>query len=377
MAQQLPSPGESYGTHVGKWSANDTELYTLYTLLEIAVGALNFGSFTGSTLSDNEKLKTLIQELETAIELQSENILINQDFSIWQENTTFTNPANDVYTADGYLVRKVDGGGTAPSVNVKKNTSVHEDAFAQSCELEVTNVGVADAGMYWGVRQDIEDFEKYKGKTVTLAIRIRASTSLVLAGRLSVYDGVGSDVINITSVGTSWVTYSITRILDSSATQIWTFFDIAKNNGTISTTGSVYIQWMRFVLGSVDTPLIPEKTADSLDDSQRHYQKTYAQGVFPGTATEIGAVWQEITAVASADHTITIDVKFPKVMKAAPTIVLYDLAGNSGRVTMAAGDDIVGTVSQISDSGFKIAATNGAAATSRKLAFHYTAISRV
>ena len=64
-------------------------------------------------------------------------------------------------------------------------------------------------------------------------------------------------------------------------------------------------------------------------------------------------------------------------MKAAPTVTLYDLAGNSGKVSMAAGNNITGTVSQISDSGFKISATNGASATSRKIAFHYTAISRV
>jgi len=133
---------------------------------------------------------------------------------------------------------------------------------------------------------------------------------------------------------------------------------------------------MKLELGSVATPLIPRRDDKDLDLSQRNYQKTYLQSVFPGAVTEAGAVWQEITAVASADHTITIDVKFPKVMKAAPTVTLYDLAGNSGRVTMAAGNDIVGTVSQISDSGFKISATNGAASASRKLAFHYTAVSR-
>ena len=64
-------------------------------------------------------------------------------------------------------------------------------------------------------------------------------------------------------------------------------------------------------------------------------------------------------------------------MKAAPTITLYDMAGNSGRVTMAAGDNIVASAALQADSGFRVAATNGALSLSRILQFHYTAISRI
>jgi len=313
----------------------------------------------------------------TGMYAQSEKILINQDFSIWQEEEAFTNPGVNVYTADGYYVWKQDGGGTAPSVNVKKNTSIHEPAFKQTCELEITNVGVSDSARRWYYNQKLEDYQNYRGKTITLSVRISASTTIIFPGKIIIEDGIGSSSAIITSIETDSITYLIEHTVADNATKVQGIFAICSGAGEISTTGSIYIQWMKLELGSVATPLIPRKTGDDLNDSQRHYQKTYAQGVFPGATTEIGAVWQEITAVADADHTITIDVKFPKIMKAAPTITLYDLAGNSGRVSMAAGDNIVGTVSQISDSGFKISATNGAAATSRKIAFHYTAISRV
>lgn len=378
MAKQNPSPGENYGTHVGKWNANDIELYTLYTLLEIAVGAIDFGTFTGSILSDNEKLKTLLQQLETALELRSEAININPSFDIWQENTTFTNPADGVYTADGYYITKADGDGTAPTINTKKNTTDMEVGFKQCCELEITNVGVQGTTVSQRIGGKIEDFENYRGKTLTLSIRVAASVSIGLTtGAFYLYDGVDTVAVTLTSVTTSYVTYSGTLTVAATATELRWFFALISTTGTISTTGSIYIQHVKLEIGAVATPLIPKSTGKELEPAQRNYQKTYLQGVFPGTATEIGAVWQEITAVSSADHTMTIDVKFPKVMKAAPTVTLYDLAGNSGRVTMAAGDNIVGTVSQISDSGFKISATNGAAATSRKIAFHYTAISRV
>ena len=379
MAKITPSPGQSFGDHVAAWNANDTELYTLYDLLNGPVGDIDFGSFTGSTLLDNENAKTLFQQLETALELRGEAININPDFSIWQEEETFTNPANGVYTADGYYVHSGAGGGTLPTVNIKKNTVDMEVGFEQCYELEITNVGGAGATRVYRISQLEEDYKKYAGKTAILSFRIKASVAITLSsGLLHVYDGVSAGVANVNSITTDWVTYSATRAIDASATLLRSdFFLIPTGTGTISATGSIFIQYMKLELGSVATPLIPKSTEKELEPPQRNYQKTYAQGVFPGAATEIGAVWQEITAVADADHTMTIDVKFPKVMKAAPTIVIYDLAGNAGKVTMAAGDNITGTVSQISDSGFKISATNGAAATSRKIAFHYTAISRV
>lgn len=312
--------------------------------------------------------------------LQGDNILINQDFSIWQGEATFINPATGVYTADGYQVVSSAGSGTLPTINVKKNTTVCEDAFEQSCELEITNVGTAGASRYWRYEQNIEDYKKYRSKTLTISFRIKSSVAITLSGGVfQLYDGIGGGVVGVTSIGTTWTTYSATLAVSASASQLSLFFYlIPVSTDTISNTGSIYIQWTKLNLGSVEKPLIPQRTGDTLEPCLRYYQKTYAQGVFPGTATEIGAVWQEITGVASADHTITIDVKFPKVMKAAPTTVtLYDLAGNSGKVTMAAGNNITGTVSQISDSGFKISATNGAVSTIRKIAFHYVAISRV
>ncbi len=54
----------------------------------------------------------------------------------------------------------------------------------------------------------------------------------------------------------------------------------------------------------------------------------------------------------------------------------HDISGNSGKVTMAAGDNIAGTVNNESETTFRVNGTNGAASTTRKLQFYYTAISR-
>ena len=307
----------------------------------------------------------------------NDNILINQDFSIWQENTTFTNPADDDYTADGYYINKANGAGTASSVNVKKNTSVHEDAFGQSMELEITNVGSGGAGRIWEQRQKFEDYKKYRGKTLSLAVRYKASAAITLPGRIWIYDGVGSPSQSITSIGTDWVTTTIEISVDSGATQLFVSFSLCGGAATeISTTGSIYIQWMKLELSSVATPLIPRKTGEELALCQRYYQKSYAQGVFAGTTTLNGMEYFLIQNVNDADHVIHRSVRLPVIMKAAPTVTLYDAVGNSGRITMAAGDNIVGTVANIGDGSFDVYGTNGAAATERRIQYHYIAISR-
>ena len=81
--------------------------------------------------------------------------------------------------------------------------------------------------------------------------------------------------------------------------------------------------------------------------------------------------------VNDADHSLYKSVKFPVVMKAVPTVTLYDIVGNSGKVTMAAGNNIAGTISTKADSGFRVYAANGASSVQRQLTFHWTAVSRV
>lgn len=306
------------------------------------------------------------------------NILINQDFSIWQENTTFANPATGVYTADGHLVESAAGGGTLPTVNVKENTTVHEDAFSQSCELEITNVGATGATRFWRLKQSIEDWERYKGKTVTVSIRLKSSVAITLPnGLLQVHDGLSGGYTFITSVTTTWTTYSATLAISTSATSMSVhFYIIGAAAGEISTTGSIYIQWMKLELGSVNTPLIPRKTGKELRLCQRYYQKSYSQGTFPGAVTGVGVEEIYTAGLTSSVRLMRKNTRLPVVMKAAPTVTVYSTAGTSGNVTMGNGD-ISATVDNISDSGFRVYATDTPAVTVGLISYQYIAVSRV
>ena len=49
-------------------NANETHVDNLVTLSGVAKDAVNFGTFTGSTITDNVVLKVALQELETEVE---------------------------------------------------------------------------------------------------------------------------------------------------------------------------------------------------------------------------------------------------------------------------------------------------------------------
>ena len=346
----------------------DIAISNLNQIEEVAIGDV----LAIDDISAGETKKIPFESLQGGV------ININPTFSIWQENTTFTNPGNGVHTADGYKVIKGNGGGTAPSINVKKNITDMEVGFEQCCELEITNVGVGGAGRYWRYSQLIEDYKEYRGKNTIVSIRIKSSVAVTIpGGRMQVNDGVSSKSIDITSITTDWVTYPITLSIADAASLLELRFYVVFFPGEISTTGSVYIQYMKFELGSVATPLIPRKTGEELALCQRYYQKSYVPGGFPGDATDLGTYIFYAPALANADHTMYVSLKLPIVMKAVPTVTLYDKVGNSGKITMAAGDNIPGGISKQSNSGFYVSGTNGAAATARHIEFHYTAVSRV
>ena len=56
------------GTILAKASDVTSNSNTLATALGIAAGAANFGTFTGSSIGDNQSLKQILQVVETLIE---------------------------------------------------------------------------------------------------------------------------------------------------------------------------------------------------------------------------------------------------------------------------------------------------------------------
>ena len=172
-----------------------------------------------------------------------ENLIRNSSIQVVQAGTTYTNPANAADVLDIYLIEKVDGGGTAPSVNVNQSATTPAACVPYSIELEITNVGVADAARRWKIYQNIPDMGVFQSRQLALGIQLKASTDLTFtAAEIRLYDDQATTAYrSISSLSTTWETFWIPLTLNVAATSLNVYVVLDAGGGTISGTGSVYI----------------------------------------------------------------------------------------------------------------------------------------
>jgi len=144
---------------------------------------------------------------------------------------------------------------------------------------------------------------------------------------------------------------------------------IVKVEAGAITTKNFWFTEIQFEPGDVATPFEYEPFPITKRKCERFAWKTFLDATAIATAEVTGQIMSGHDGAANADHSVYKDVRWPH-MRAAPTAVCYDNAGTAGKVSMAAGNNIAGTVDQIGNSGGRVRGTNGAAATSRTLAFH-------
>ncbi|MBU2249445.1 MAG: hypothetical protein KKD77_22045, partial [Gammaproteobacteria bacterium] len=142
-------------------------------------------------------------------------------------------------------------------------------------------------------------------------------------------------------------------------------------------TNIIYITNIQLEKNEVASEYDWRSMAHELALCQRYYCKSYDQNIIPGTATATGIAAIDISGLANTDHIIRINPKFPQTMRSSSTVTVYDLAGTPGKVTMIAGNNIIGTVSLQADSGFRVEGTNGFVSTSRVLQLQYIAVAEL
>ena len=87
---------------------------------------------------------------------------------------------------------------------------------------------------------------------------------------------------------------------------------------------------MQLEVGTQDTSFEYRQYQQELALCQRYFQKSYNIDVVPGTATDVGAVVTGVGSTIPTTAAIEGGFSFKVTMRAAPTIVGYDRAGNSG-----------------------------------------------
>lgn len=345
------------------------------TYARLAVGA------NGQVLMANSSEAT---GLQWSYLLQN-NIFINGGFDIWQRTTDDTGVTTTrKYVADRWAA--ITGAGTL--AHVQRSTTVRTGARSKySYQLD----GAA------GVT------------TVDIDQRIETALSGLYKRQVTfsayIYNGSGADFtpklfVATPSAADNWTTSTVRNgggagedlqsCADSAWTQVtWTAdissytnidngvgFRLQIPSGSLVAGDIVRLAEMNLVPGGVATPFISRITGTELVLCQRYYQKSYSQGVTPGTAAAAGyrIIYGLTTAVAGGNCI------FHSEMRATPTITMYSYNGTANKVSTIGAADVgtVVTASAINSTILTSVSDSGSGFTAATPYYaHYVAVSEL
>jgi len=262
------------------------------------------------------------------------NRIINGNMLIWQRGTTFTNVGSS-YSADRW------SSSVSSNMTVSQSTDVPNVQYKYSL-LVVPAVNATPAEFVirqWIEQQNIFDFA---GQTVTASAWVKCSKSSVTL-RIGTQNATGGgdavSTISVTSGTWTKISYTFTTVF--SAITAWTstpnaagaFFDIGFVGSTALTTSDyLYITGAQVEVGPQATSFDFRAYGRELILCQRYYQKSYEPGTVPGaTVTNENAIQQD-WGVAPSGSVASSVFPLAVTMRTSPTLTIYDLVGNSGKV---------------------------------------------
>jgi len=344
---------------------------------------------TPARLAVGNNGETLVADSSTSTGLRwqgttasGKNFVINGGFDIWQRATSATLVTVGSYIAPDRMACTSDSGGNGTASQV---TSSLPTGFRYGLKLQRT-AGNTSTGII-SVAQFLETSNSIPlaGQTVTLSFWAKAganfsagSSALLVrgftgtgtdqAGGFGTWTGYAEPISANPLITTSWVRYSVTGTLASTATQFG--FRIGYTpSGTAGADDSLQITGIQAEIGSVATNFLRNGATiqGELAACQRYYEKSYQLTTAPATADQTGSYGFCVgtNTVSATYFTYAPVLKVTK--RATPTITIYDLAGNSGKVTKVSAVDLsltdnqTATADRMGESGFRIYSALGTA----------------
>ena len=322
------------------------------------------------------------------------NQIINGAFNVWQRGTSFTPVQNSqMFTADRFFVNR-DGSGATVTVSQQTFTpgtapvSGYEGTYFYRYAQTVAGSGATYSLL---LQQRVEDVRNLAGQTVTWSFWAKADTARNITTEIVQNFGTGgsSSTTNLVAnptlaITTSWTRYTITTALPSLTGKTigtnsfisYTFLDASLNaTKTVDTWG-----W-QVEAGSAATAF---QTATGtlqgeLTACQRYYEKSYPQGIAPGTASSTAGCEMYAALVLYASNNLRQRSTFKTTKRTSPTVTIYSTnngaTGNWYNEGLAT--NVPASAYNIGDSGFLSYQTSGTTNASNILDFHYTADSEL
>lgn len=368
--------------------------------IDAAISPVNYTP-TSSDISGN--FAGIDNTLATLSTLNN-NLIYAGNFSTnpWQRGTSgFT--ANGSVTADRFLIG-LTGAGTVEVSKVADAPLIADTGvFTQDClAWEVTGADASIAAtdiyrIFYKMRGF--DFTSIAQRSFTLSFRVKSSVegiycvSFVNSGSdrsyIAEYEVSVADTweyktltVSASPTGGTWnyttgtgLTIGFTIAAGSNfqttanAWQTGNFASTVNQVNGMDTMGNLFkIDLLKLEIGENATPYVNYAPLEVLQNCQAEYEKSYNFGVDPATATTDGILSIDTGTATTAD--IFLPVTFSVSKNSTPTIVLYDAAGNSGKVTKG-GDNKTGVSSYTGAHGFSMGCSD--LTLSSSLSGHFTA----
>jgi hypothetical protein len=186
-----------------------------------------------------------------------QNIMVNGGFEVWQRGTVFNGSANAQLTAD----RWKNSYAGSPTVNVtQESTIVHDGLYSMKVAITVNASGI------WGMGNNVENFQAYRGKILSLSVWINTTMTNV---NIALYDGINAPVGSAFHPGDgTWRQLTVTATIATNATGVISFV----TQETAGVTGTLYVDSAMLVLGQNPVDYVPEQIADELSRCLRYYE---------------------------------------------------------------------------------------------------------
>ena len=313
------------------------------------------------------------------------NAVINGGFDIWQRGTSLT-LNNSAYQ---YLPDRWSAVVDANATNTLSQSTDAPTGFTYSVKWQRT-AGQTLTPTFL-LTQAIENINSIQFAGKPVVVSFYAKVGAYYSGtsqNIYLYSGTGSNQggnpatwTGATSINsgtnaftptTTWQRFTLTGTASSAAKQLGILI-ASTTSGTAGADDSIYITGVQLEIGSVATPFSRAggTLSGELAACQRYYFNSKGSTQTPSN-----------TCLGFSTSIAYTNVQFPSVMRAAPTILLYDFNNTVNQInpvgTTTAYTGATATSSQITNQGFiRIDQSGAQMSGSQQLWFYYTAASEL